>query len=168
MSAPLVGSEIQIKSYKHNGRLHRVWTTSQVLHGTENIVIVGNDKTKVIESDGRTWLTREPAISYFHAQHWFNVIGMLRNDGIYYYSNISLVFVYDKDALKYIEYDCDVKIVPHDTYKLLHEYEYGEHKLQMMYPHVLDRILYKNVHALIRCVRERRGPVAPDFVHKSY
>ena len=168
MSAPLVGSDIQIKSYKHNGRLHRVWTKSQVLHGTENIVIVGNDKTKVIESDGRTWLTREPAISYFHAQHWFNVIGMLRNDGIYYYCNISSPFVYDKEALKYIDYDLDVKVFPDYTYKLLDEDEYEEHKFQMNYPHLFDRILYKNVEELIRWVRERKGPFAPDFVDKWY
>lgn len=168
MSAPLAGSEIQIKSYKHNGRLHRVWTSSQVLQGTENVIIAANDKTKVIESDGRTWLTREPAISYFHSQYWFNVIGMLRNDGIYYYCNISSPFVYDNEALKYIDYDLDVKVYPDYTHQLLDEDEYEEHKLQMNYPHVFDRILYKNVNELLRWVHERKGPFAPDFVDKWY
>ncbi len=47
-------------------------------------MIGGNDRTVVTESDGRTWVTREPAICYFHAQQWFNVIGMIREDGIDY------------------------------------------------------------------------------------
>ena len=168
MTAPKVGSQIQIKSYKHNGQLHRVWENSQVLKGTETVVIGANDRTTVTESDGRTWVTREPAICYFHSKFWFNVIGMLRNDGIYYYCNISSPFVYDEEALKYIDYDLDVKVYPDMTYTLLDEDEYEVHKLQMNYPHVLDRILYKNIDYLLRWVRQRKGPFSPDFVDGWY
>ena len=49
-----------------------------ILKGTQSLVIGANDRTVVTESDGRTWITREPAICYFHANYWFNVIGMLR------------------------------------------------------------------------------------------
>src|SRR6476469_364009 len=108
MVAPKAGSKIQIQSYKHNGKLHRVWENSQVLKGTETVVIGANDRTKVTESDGRTWITREPAICYFHSQYWFNIIGMLREDGIHYYCNLSSPFVYDGEAVKYIDYDIDI------------------------------------------------------------
>lgn len=107
MVAPEEGSQIRIKSYKHNGSLHRVWEDSLVLKGTETVTIVANDQTQVWESDGRYWKTQEPAICYFHAQYWFNVIGMLRNDGIHYYCNISSPYIYEENALKYIDYDLD-------------------------------------------------------------
>lgn len=66
MALPVEGETIQIHSYKHNGRIHRVWQETMVLKGTKNIVIGANERTLVTESDGRTWLTREPSICYFH------------------------------------------------------------------------------------------------------
>lgn len=168
MVAPLAGSNIQIHSYKHDGNLHRVWENSLVLKGTEMVVIGANDKTLVTESDGRTWYTREPAICYFHAKHWFNVIGMLRDDGIYYYCNISTPFVYDDEALKYIDYDLDLKIYPDMTFDLLDEDEYEIHKKQMNYPVVLDRILYNNIEYLKRWVTQRKGPFSPGFIDQWY
>ena len=48
----------------------------------------------------RTWITREPSICYFHAEHWFNIICMLREDGVYYYINMSSPFVYNNTTIK--------------------------------------------------------------------
>ncbi|WP_100013330.1 DUF402 domain-containing protein [Lentibacillus sediminis] len=168
MVAPRPGSHMQIQSYKHNGRLHRVWENSLVLKGTDTMVIGANDRTLVTESDGRTWITREPAICYFHAKHWFNVIGMLRADGIYYYCNISSPFVFEENALKYIDYDLDVKVFPDMTCNILDEDEYEEHKTQMNYPAVLDRILHNNLDVLLRWIRQQRGPFSPEFVDQWY
>ena len=75
MGVPIVGAPIQIHSYKHNGHIHRIWNETTVLKGTQNLIIGANDRTLVTESDGRTWITREPAICYFHSQYWFNIIG---------------------------------------------------------------------------------------------
>lgn len=55
----------QIHSYKHDGSIHRVWEKSVLLDETDEYIILGNNKCKVIESDGRTWYTKEPAIIYF-------------------------------------------------------------------------------------------------------
>ncbi|WP_174615972.1 nucleoside tri-diphosphate phosphatase [Virgibacillus ihumii] len=168
MVSPQAGSIMQIQSYKHNGQLHRVWENSLVLKGTEMIVIGANDKTPVKESDGRTWTTREPAISYFHSKYWFNIIGMLRTDGIYYYCNISSPFIFDHEALKYIDYDLDVKVYPDMTWDLLDEDEYEEHRAVMNYPSVLDGILWKNVRILLHWIRQGKGPFAADFIDKWY
>ncbi|MFD1040065.1 DUF402 domain-containing protein [Virgibacillus byunsanensis] len=168
MVSPQAGSKIEIKSYKHNGQLHRIWESSLVLKGTETEIIGANDKTQVIESDGRTWKTREPAICYFHSQYWFNIIGMIRRDGIYYYCNISSPFIYDDEALKYIDYDLDVKVYPDMTYDLLDEDEYAEHSKQMDYPNVLDRILHHNLEYLLSWIRQRKGPFSPEFIDQWY
>lgn len=168
MTGPEAGTKIQIHSYKHNGMLHRIWENSLVLKGTETTVILANDKTKVIESDGRTWVTREPAVCYFHSQFWFNVIGMVRTDGIYYYCNIGTPFVCDSEALKYIDYDLDVKVYPDMTFDILDEDEYDEHKAQMGYPPIIDHILHKNLDELIGWIRQRQGPFSPEFVDRWY
>ena len=52
-----------------------------VLKTSEFSMIGVNDHTLVTESDGRRWVTREPAIVYFHKKYWFNVIAMIREKG---------------------------------------------------------------------------------------
>ncbi|PAD21277.1 nucleoside tri-diphosphate phosphatase [Terribacillus saccharophilus] len=168
MAGPEAGTKIQIHSFKHNGQLHRVWESSTVLKSTAEILIGANDRTMVTESDGRTWITREPAIVYFHAKYWFNIIGMLRTDGIYYYCNISSPYVYDGEALKYIDYDLDIKIYPDMTFTLLDEDEFNVHKRQMNYPPEIERILWNQVDILISWIRQGKGPFSPDFIDTWY
>lgn len=164
MTIPSEGEIVQIHSYKHNGHIHRVWQETMVLKSTPKIIIGANERTLVTESDGRTWLTREPSITYFHTELWFNIICMLREDGVYYYCNMSSPFVFDNNAIKYIDYDLDVKVFPDMSYTLLDEDEYEQHKAEMDYPPVIDRILKANVNKLISWIQQRRGPFAPDFI----
>jgi len=168
MFAPNVGSNIQIHSYKHDGKLHRTWESNFVLKGTQKVVIGANDKVKVTESDGETWITREPAIFYFHAEYWFNIIGMIKNEGIHYYCNLSSPFLFEYDALKYIDYDLDIRVYPDMTCYLLDEDEYELHKKQMNYPKALDDILYRNIDLLYSWIIQRKGPFTPGFIDQWY
>ncbi|EAD1545258.1 DUF402 domain-containing protein, partial [Listeria monocytogenes] len=149
---------IQIKSYKHNGKLHRTWKKTVVLKSTENIIIGGNDHTLVVEADGRKWVTREPSICYFHSDYWFNVISMIREDGIYHYCNLGTPFAVDEQALKYIDYDLDIKVFPDGRFHLLDEGEYEQHRRQMKYPDSIDRILRHNVDVLSHWILDKKGP----------
>ena len=168
MKFPKTGSNIQVQSYKHNGQLHRVWEETIILKGTTHEVIGGNDRIMVQESDGRQWRTREPAICYFTAHHWFNVIGMIRNDGIYYYCNLGTPFTYDGEAVKYIDYDLDIKVFPDMTYKLLDEDEFDLHKNLMHYPDEVEIILRRSVDELVSWVSQQKGPFEPGFVEDWY
>ena len=103
MKLPKEGDFITIQSYKHDGRLHRTWRDTMVLKTTENAVIGVNDHTLVTEADGRRWVTREPAIVYFHKKYWFNIIAMIRDNGISYYCNLASPYILDQEALKYID-----------------------------------------------------------------
>lgn len=165
MEIPKEGEIVQVHSYKHNGHIHRVWQETMVLKGTRNIIIGANDRTLVTESDGRTWITREPSICYFHAERWFNIICMLREDGVYYYVNISSPFVFDNNSIKYIDYDLDVKVFPDMSYLILDEDEYADHKKKMGYPEVIDKILRRNLETLLSWIKQRKGPFAPDFIN---
>ncbi|TLS35702.1 nucleoside tri-diphosphate phosphatase [Pseudalkalibacillus caeni] len=168
MSFPTAGTKIPIQSYKHNGTLHRTWEETIILKGTSKEIIGGNDRILVTESDGRQWRTREPAICYFSPDNWFNVIGMIRTDGIYYYCNLGSPITHDEEALKYIDYDLDIKIYPDMTYKLLDEDEYALHKKEMEYPEAIDRVLQKSVKQLISWINQRKGPFEPGFIDEWY
>ena len=109
-----VGRKLQIISYKHNGELHRVWQHAIMIKEFDEFAVLVNDRANVIDSDGRKWKTREPAVCYFFKEHWFNVICMIRGNDIYYYCNLSSPYVIDEEGLKYIDYDLDVKLFPRD------------------------------------------------------
>jgi uncharacterized protein len=168
MVFPRAGSSIQIQSYKHNGKLHRVWEETIVLKGTSSLVIGGNDRCLVTESDGRQWRTREPAICYFSTENWFNVIGMLRDTGVHYYCNLGSPFTWDQEALKYIDYDLDIKVFPDMTFNILDEDEFEEHKREMAYPEQIERIVRGNLDNLISMITGRKGPFEPYFIESWY
>ena len=77
-----IGKKYIIHSYKHNGNIHRAWDEAILLDIRDDHYVFGNDRTKVTESDGRMWKTKEPAILYFFKNRWFNIIGQLKDYGI--------------------------------------------------------------------------------------
>ena len=66
----IIGQDVQIQSYKHDETLHRIWEKATVVDQGENFIVVVNKRTKVIESNGRFWHTREPSVTWFFQDHW--------------------------------------------------------------------------------------------------
>ena len=168
MKLPKEGDFITIQSYKHDGSLHRTWRDTMVLKTTENAIIGVNDHTLVTESDGRRWVTREPAIVYFHKKYWFNIIAMIRENGISYYCNMASPYYLDEEALKYIDYDLDVKVFTDGEKRLLDVEEYERHKRKMKYSSDLDYILKENVKILVDWINNERGPFSEAYVNIWY
>ena len=156
MKLPKEGDFITIQSYKHNGSLHRTWRDTMVLKTTENAIIGVNDHTLVTESDGRRWVTREPAIVYFHKKYWFNIIAMIRENGISYYCNLAS------------PYYLDAKVFTNGEKRLLDVDEYERHKRQMNYSNDLDYILKENVKILVDWINNERGPFSQAYVNIWY
>lgn len=168
MIAPKEGDYIAIKSYKYNGMLHRVWRDTMVVKTEQNILIGVNDRTLITESDGHRWISREPAIVYFHTKYWFNVIVMLRPDGIAYYSNLASPFVLDREALKYIDYDLDIKVFPDGEKRLLDVDEYAMNKKRWHYGEKIDTILHYSSLELLKWIDNKTGPFAENFAKIWY
>ena len=165
---PSIDSNIPVHSYKHNGKIHRVWENVRVMEVTDNVIITASNRTLVIEADGRIWKTTEPAISYFFDDLWFNVIAILRVDGIHFYCNLSSPCIYDEGALKYIDYDLDLKVFPNYHYKILDEYEFNKHRREMNYPEDIQKIVRAQMNKLIDMVNKKEGPFKPGFAKYWY
>lgn len=168
MKLPKEGDFITIQSYKHDGSLHRTWRDTMVLKTTENAIIGVNDHTLVTESDGRRWVTREPAIVYFHKKFWFNIIAMIRDSGVSYYCNLASPYVMDEEALKYIDYDLDVKVFENHEKKFLDVDEYESHKKEMHYSADIDYILKESVKILVDWINNEKGPFSESYVNIWY
>ena len=107
-------------------------------------------KALVIEADGRTRRTREPAIMYFFKKKWFNVIAQLKADGISYYCNIATPYIIEDGTIKYIDYDLDLRIFNTGEYKILDKMEYKYHKKIMNYSDELDIAVKNGLNELIK------------------
>jgi protein associated with RNAse G/E len=163
-----LGQAIQIQSYKHDKSLHRIWEKATVVEATDDHIVVVNRRTKVIEANGRFWHTREPSVTWFFKDHWFNIIGILKKRGVHFYCNIASPYVIDKEALKYIDYDLDIKVVEDFTYHTLDRNEYNRHKAKMEYPAKLKQILEVELALLKQKIENREFPFDHDLVKEYF
>lgn len=168
MRQPKEGEFITIKSYKHDGHLHRTWHENMVLKTSEESIIACNDHTLVTESDGRRWRTREVALVYYHKKFWFNIIAMLRKKGVTYYCNLASPYVQDREALKYIDYDLDIKVFPDGEKRLLDLDEYELHGRQYHYSKEIDTVIKYQIQELVRWIEEEKGPFNPAYIDIWY
>lgn len=165
---PMVNQDIQIQSYKHDQSLHRIWEKATVLHSDDEVTIVANRRTKVIEANGRFWHTREPSVTWFFKDKWFNIIGIIKREGVAYYCNIASPYLIDEEALKYIDYDLDVKVLCDHTFITLDRNEYNKHQDRMGYSVELKAILEKELLDLISMIKSNEGPFDSKLVLDWY
>ena len=163
-----IGDHLNIHSYKHDSKIHRSWDEATYLDENDEFMVFANYKTLVIESDGRTWKTKEPAIMFFSKNNWFNIIGQIKKTGIYYYCNIASPFVIEKNTIKYIDYDLDLRVFPDGSFKVLDRGEYKYHKEKMNYSDELDKILKDELTILIDKARNKEDPFNKDTINKYH
>ena len=161
-----IGKRYQIHSYKHDSKIHRSWDEAVLLDIKEDYLVFGNEKTKVTESDGRTWHTKEPAVLYFFKNQWFNIIGQCKKNGIYYYCNIDSPYIVEDGTIKYIDYDLDLRVFPDGSFKVLDRGEYKYHKSIMNYSDDLDMILKSELTTLIEMVRNKEPMFRTETIEK--
>jgi len=171
MKNVLIGEKLVIHAYKHNGKLYRSWDEAIIIDEKEDVLVVGNNKTTVMEIDGRTHKTKEPSIIYFYKDKWFNVIGQLKERGLTYKCNIASPYIIEGNVIKYIDYDLDLRIFADGGFKILDRAEYKYHRTAMQYSKDLDIVIENALNELIELYKKKTGPFAPgmiDFYHEEY
>lgn len=157
-----------IQAYKHNEELHREWSHSYILEDNDDYFVAASIRASVVESDGRKWHTKEPAIFILPKDKWFNVIAMLKEDGVGYYVNIASPTIYDKGFLKYIDYDLDIKLYGDGTVRLLDVSEYRKHAEEQSYPDDIKDILEKSVNHIYELIKEKKFPFEDEKIEQYF
>jgi len=166
-----VGDKFNIHCYKHDGKIHRTWDEAVLLEIHKDYIICGNNRTKVTEADGRSHRTKEPAVMYFFTNRWFNIIGQLKSQGLYYYCNIASPFVIEDHTIKYIDYDLDLRIFPDGSFKILDKSEYNYHRKKMEYSQELDCVVRQELNSLIDLYKKKKTPFQDgiiEYYHSIY
>lgn len=105
---------------------------------------------------------------FFYKKRWFNVIGQLKRDGIYYYCNMASPFILEEGAIKYIDYDLDLRVFPDWGYRILDRNEYNYHKKLLKYGKDLDFILRSELSALIDMKKKKEEPFNKEVIEYYY
>lgn len=161
-----VGDRLTIHCYKHNGKIDRISDEAVVLDVTDEMLVCANDRTKLTESDGRSHRTKETAILFFYRHSWFNIIGQLKKHGLFFYCNLASPFIIENNAIKYIDYDLDLRVFPDGGFKVLDRNEYNYHKKIMHYTDDIDKIVNASLQELIQYKKENKGPFDKEVIEK--
>jgi len=159
---------VTLQSYKHDGSLHRVWKTEKLLADNEEYIVLANQRTRVVESNGRFWYTKEPSVAFFFKNHWYNVIGIIKKNEISYYCNLSSPILRDDEAIKYIDYDLDIKVAADYKMTLLDSNEYHRNQERMQYPEDIKTILQIELDDLKKRIEARDFPFKKEIVKEWY
>jgi len=164
----LVGRWLGIKCYKHDGTVHRIWDRGFVVDNNSDFIVVATKKAKVVESNGRKWFTKEPAVTIFSKNEWWNVICMFKDGGIGFYCNIASPCLVGKNTINYIDYDLDTKLYVDGKIKVLDEKEYQHHKASYNYSDDLDKVLRLTTSSILLKMKNKEFPFDSDSIKKYY
>ncbi|MDY2889865.1 MAG: DUF402 domain-containing protein [Candidatus Caccosoma sp.] len=164
----MVGQEIVIVAFKHNGNVHRTWYQTYLIEENDEYIAVGSTHSYVFESDGRKWHAIEPAVSIFMKKKWFNVVCMIKTTGINYYVNIASPSIIEDNVIKYIDYDLDFKVDNNYYVKTLDEFEYKKHKKIFNYSDELDEVIKYNFKKVKELIEKKEFPFNHEVVDELY
>jgi protein associated with RNAse G/E len=165
---------ITIKSFKHNGKLHRMWLENWLLPKEvlepqhQEYVVTINDNTRIIEADGKEWISRIPGVSFFSPNKWYNIIALIEKNGIRYYCNIASPFYLDNQSLTYIDYDLDVVLQTNGQVNVLDEDEYARHKRIYHYSDLVEAKVLAGLEDVLGMIERKQTPFLDAAVLKYY
>ncbi|CAM4366252.1 DUF402 domain-containing protein [Paenibacillus alkaliterrae] len=165
-----------IKSFKHNGHLHRTWQQNWLVpdelltpeHRAESMTVLINRQTPIQESDGKIWISRVPAVSFFIPGQWFNVVALLEEGGVRYYCNVASPPYLQGDVLTYIDYDLDVIRTADGERFVVDQDEYDMHKAAYHYPKMVDEKVREGLDALLLRIDQEQAPFHEQVVTQYF
>ena len=150
------GKIVNIQVYKNNGLLYRQWNGVKVIDVSPHLWVFLMYKTKVSEKRGQKWVVREPYIWWMPTKQFYNTTGLIRSNGIYFYTNLASPPFFEDNTVKYIDYDLDIKAYPESAIKIVDKNEYNINKIKYNYSIKTQKIIEKTVTEVIKYIKEKK------------
>ncbi|GFR37951.1 UPF0374 protein YjjG [Insulibacter thermoxylanivorax] len=167
-----------IKSFKHNGHIHRTWyenwlVPQQLLlpeHAAEQMLILINEQTLISEADGSQWTSKVPGVSFFIPGEWYNIVALLEEEGVRFYCNVASPPYQDAThhTITYIDYDLDVIRTADGEIVVVDEDEYAEHRRLYHYSSLVEHKVGQGLKKLLQRVQEARTPFEEHTAYHYY
>lgn len=165
-----------IKSFKHDGHLHRVWLANWPVpadrlapaHAAESMLAFVNCQTRIREADGREWVSKIPGVSFFIPDKWYNVVALIEDGGVRYYCNVASPFYRNGNVLTYIDYDLDVILNQKGEVRIVDEEDYNRHRKLYRYSPLVEDKVRDGLKELLERIRRRLAPFDDEAVLSYY
>ena len=159
---------MRVMCFKHDGSLHRIWDKAALIYEDDEKIVISNAKTLIRESDNRIWMAKEPALSIFYKDRWFNIMGIIRGEGVHYYCNMATPSVVDEGVIKYIDYDLDLVKTVKGEIKILDEEEFKVNKAKYGYGKDIENILLKELEQLKEMAINGDGDFKDQYIYDGF
>lgn len=164
--------QVLVKSFKHDGHLHRMWMENWLvpkskhhsMHHGEDMHVLINSRTPIVESDGKQWISKVPAVTFFIPHQWFNVVALIEEGGIRYYCNIASPPFENEGVFTYIDYDLDVIRYPNGQVCVVDRDEYEYNRLAYHYSDIVEHKVSAGLESVMERLKQRQTPFEDDVV----
>jgi protein associated with RNAse G/E len=162
--------QTQIKSYKHDGSSHRMWSHTNFLKEDDEFYYLAATRAKVIEHDGREWRAPEGSIYILSKKHFYNIIVMfISNRVIEYYVNIaSPTLRTSLNTFEFIDYDLDLKKDKQGKVKELDWGEYHRYSENYGYSDELKKVIELTLKEVGTQLKAASYPFSDEENYKMY
>jgi len=135
-----------VHAYKKNGWLYRTWEFPLIVENNDNFLCLYINKAWVTTSEkdsNRNFHSTNlnNSLWFFFKDKWFNIIATVGKNKVNYYVNLASPYIFEEDAIKYIDFDYDIKINQNGTFTILDADEFELHKEKFNYGWKLSRII---------------------------
>ena len=93
---------------------------------------------------------------------------MIRKGGVHYYCNIASPSLVDEEAIKNIDYDLDVKILPNGRIIILDEDEFRQHSALMHYGKKLEVVIRQALEDVLNDIALQKSPFRHEEIDRLY
>lgn len=105
-----MATKVKIHAYKIDGTLYRIWEEGHIIFEDEKEIIVFLKRSKVHEFN-KTWTIPTYLFWFFPKDKIFNAL-VTFEPNFHIYINLASVYLREKNIIKYIDYDLDLKWNP--------------------------------------------------------
>jgi protein associated with RNAse G/E len=157
---------IEVRSLKHDGRVHRTWAAR--VERREGTLIVldaffaSEVRHPLLGTIEAGTLSRE----FFWTDRWYSVFRFGEPEGKLrcFYCNLNTPARLEGDLLSFVDLDLDVLVQPDFSYSILDEDEFEAHAELYGYPHEYRARVRDSLDELIRLIEGRQFPFSHENV----
>ena len=143
-----INHKVSIHAYKYDGCLYRTFEFPKIIYVDGKITILSLNKTRIISQgkNNKFYHSNGNKDSFWimFNDEWYNLIITFchKKNKVIYYFNIASPFIYEDEAIKYVDLDLDVRLIFNKKkqsliIKELDENDFKKNSIHMSYPNEL-------------------------------
>lgn len=138
-----INHKLAVHAYKFDGVLYRTFEFPRVVYENADYIILDLQNCRIIsQAKNKKFYhshSKKDSLWVIFKDKWYNLFVTINDKKhLIYYFNVATPYIFEEDAIKYIDLDLDIRVVDANTQiemiRVLDEKEFEEHAKSMLYP----------------------------------